>query len=752
MRKGLSLSIILVAFCALILLGLRTLEAAPNYRSSQFDGAHAWQQMLRLNPEQQPHPVGSAHNKVIAQRIIGVMRAMGYAPTIQRQLQCTNLGHGCSMVENIVAIQDGQSQDAILVTAHYDSVAAGPGAGDDMSGVAVLLEIARKLAARPQNNSIIFLFTDAEEAGLRGAMAFAEHHPAMARVKLVLNAEARGVGGPSTMFETSSDNRALIALMAGTLVRPVANSLLYDVYRHMPTSTDVTVYKRADLMAYNFAFSGNASLYHSARDNAGHLSRASMAQQGDNLARLLHATTAMPLSTLRASGDASYFDIFARTLVHWPNFVNLWIALGSALAILYLARRSGHCTVRATAKLWLMALGGLILLILLGGLLSLPLGIWPAVHPLDHPHPWPARATLLAAGIIAALLMGRIAARRTAWQAVMWAMGLLQAIFALGLALILPGAAFIFLVPSLAFTICALVERLCKRDPSIAAHAAFVPATYFALYLFIASDAVLGFQLAWAKLPIFFGMLIAILPIAARHLNSWRATWPSLALLGAGCVASASIACTTPAYDIDHPRSVNVDYVQTSTATGPRTSLWRIDSFGPADLQFARRAGFNATPQHYRRWGAYAAKAQFTRADDLQLAGPVLRITNQRREADGSRVIEGEIAAGRGGFSFGMAFAPRANAQSLEIAGVRVIDAKGFAASRGVAATLNGVGDAPLRFILHTKSAAPLALTLFELSAMPANPQWQAIRALRPADAAPIHFGDHAETQTRIRL
>ncbi len=53
-------------------------------------------------------------------------------------------------VDNIVAVHKGTADGkAILATAHYDSVPAGPGAADDGAGTAVMLELARKLAAGP---------------------------------------------------------------------------------------------------------------------------------------------------------------------------------------------------------------------------------------------------------------------------------------------------------------------------------------------------------------------------------------------------------------------------------------------------------------------------------------------------------------------------------------------------------------------------------------------------------------------------
>ncbi len=95
---------------------------------------------------------------------------------------------------------------AVLATAHYDSVPAGPGTSDDGAGAAVVVELARIFATRQTRNDVIFLVTDGEETGLRGATAFAEHHPLMARVGVVVNVEARGASGPSLMFETGPGN------------------------------------------------------------------------------------------------------------------------------------------------------------------------------------------------------------------------------------------------------------------------------------------------------------------------------------------------------------------------------------------------------------------------------------------------------------------------------------------------------------------------------------------------------------------
>jgi len=91
-----------------------------------------------------------------------------------------------------------------VVVGHYDSRVAdvmdatsdAPGANDDASGVAVLLELARVLAGSKLEASVVFLATAGEEQGLYGAQAFAkaasEQH---LDVRAVLNDDI--VGDPS---------------------------------------------------------------------------------------------------------------------------------------------------------------------------------------------------------------------------------------------------------------------------------------------------------------------------------------------------------------------------------------------------------------------------------------------------------------------------------------------------------------------------------------------------------------------------
>jgi aminopeptidase YwaD len=61
-----------------------------------------------------------------------------------------------------------------LIGAHYDSVAGSPGADDNSSGVAVLLELGRRLAAEPPLHSVWLVAFDLEEWGMGGSKKLAQ--------------------------------------------------------------------------------------------------------------------------------------------------------------------------------------------------------------------------------------------------------------------------------------------------------------------------------------------------------------------------------------------------------------------------------------------------------------------------------------------------------------------------------------------------------------------------------------------------
>jgi Zn-dependent M28 family amino/carboxypeptidase len=97
---------------------------------------------------------------------------------------------------NLIAEWAGTSDEVVMLGAHLDSVADGPGMNDNGSGVAGVLEIAEHLAmgGAPTERSVRFAFWGAEEVGLVGSRAYvASLSPAArGRIAAYLNADMIG--------------------------------------------------------------------------------------------------------------------------------------------------------------------------------------------------------------------------------------------------------------------------------------------------------------------------------------------------------------------------------------------------------------------------------------------------------------------------------------------------------------------------------------------------------------------------------
>lgn len=114
-------------------------------------------------------------------------------------------GKGTS--QNVIGVLRGSTDDAIVISAHYDHLAPKPvstpgedviynGADDDASGTAIVMELARTMAkgAKPKR-TIYFILFGAEEFGGVGSDYF-NQHPPLPLAKVSANLEFEMIGRP----------------------------------------------------------------------------------------------------------------------------------------------------------------------------------------------------------------------------------------------------------------------------------------------------------------------------------------------------------------------------------------------------------------------------------------------------------------------------------------------------------------------------------------------------------------------------
>ena len=247
-----------------------------------------------------PRPAGSEQNRVVRERLIEELAALGLEVEVQTGVRRTSWGleREVSLV-NVLGRLRGRAGErtpgggstagrSVLLLAHFDSVAAGPGAADDACGVAAILETLRALrASGPLERDLLVLITDGEEDGLLGARLFVEEqHPWLGEVSAVLNVEARGAGGPSILFQVGPRSSALVELYRRLAPHPFGTSLGPAIFEKMPNDTDFTIFIEAGKPGLNFAFVGGGAAYHTAGDTLKELDLGSLQQQGEALLSL----------------------------------------------------------------------------------------------------------------------------------------------------------------------------------------------------------------------------------------------------------------------------------------------------------------------------------------------------------------------------------------------------------------------------------------------------------------------------------
>lgn len=143
------------------------------------------------------------------------------------------------MFRNIVATLPGTTlpEERVLVVAHYDTVANSPGADDNASGTAGVLEIARRLAGRSFERTLQFVAVCLEEnqttgdhgTGLLGSKALAELAAAEGwQIEGVLVLESIGFAGPDLVQQAPPGLPAKVSEV-GDFIAVVANERSRDL-------------------------------------------------------------------------------------------------------------------------------------------------------------------------------------------------------------------------------------------------------------------------------------------------------------------------------------------------------------------------------------------------------------------------------------------------------------------------------------------------------------------------------------------
>lgn len=414
----------------------------------------------------QSRAIGTAGHGRARAYIAEQLRRAGLAPETQTATGVHRVGlDGLESVrvQNVLARIGTAGGPAVLLLAHYDSVPFGPGAGDNAAAVASLLEAARVLASGPpMRHDVIVALTDGEEAYQDGVRAFVDRHPWAKNVDVALNFDARGNRGAVLMFETGTGNRAAVAALARTASAPLASSVFPEIYRLMPNTTDFTPLKSAGIGGLNFANIAGARAYHSPTDRPEQLDSAVLQHQGRYAVAVTRelANGALPLDRRT---DAAYFDLVGRWLIvmpiGWMPPLAAAMAAGFVAAIAWTIRRRRVSVRRLLAGVGAVPLAALAVSLVMRAALSS--GVLTGG---DDPTLAAALLIVPAAALLAVdgTAFRRLSSAEATLANLVW-------LLASGVAtsVVLPGAAYFFLIPLGAATAAVVFSERWPHAPAL---------------------------------------------------------------------------------------------------------------------------------------------------------------------------------------------------------------------------------------------------------------------------------------------
>ena len=315
--------------------------ASAQAPQSEFSSARAMAHLPEV--ARAARPTGSPEHTRVREYLLQQFRDLGHVPEVQT---ATAMRFSlAATVRNILVRIPGTEPEspAVLVTAHYDSRGIAVGTADDGAGVVAILEAVRALGSGPLlRNDLIVLISDAEELGLLGAQAFADEHPWLADVALVLGIEMRGGGGPSMMFETGADNGWIMEAFSNAAPRPWANSISREVYQRMGNSTDFAVFREEGKQGLNFASVAKPNVYHQTYDTVESLSEATVQHIGSQVLAMIRHLGNADLTKVDAP-DVIFFTLPLIGLVVygavWNWIIGALVGVGWVLALVMLRKQ-----------------------------------------------------------------------------------------------------------------------------------------------------------------------------------------------------------------------------------------------------------------------------------------------------------------------------------------------------------------------------------------------------------------------------
>jgi Iap family predicted aminopeptidase len=235
----------------------------------------------------QPGPFSGNLTTESAFPVVGVSREDGAAildaSKNGRKVGITAPGTaGLTKALNVVAKATTESTCRLLVGGHFDSVPGAPGANDNASGAANVIELARASAVDGVDNGLCFATFGAEESGLYGSKALVQRFQDESSLpKYMINLDVTGIGKGVEVIGDSGIAADAIALAKALGISAVKSQLPAN------SGSDHESFVNAGVETV-FLTSGDFSTIHTPQDVTADIQQSMLDQVGDTALAIIN--------------------------------------------------------------------------------------------------------------------------------------------------------------------------------------------------------------------------------------------------------------------------------------------------------------------------------------------------------------------------------------------------------------------------------------------------------------------------------
>ncbi len=166
-----------------------------SFSQTEFSQEKALEFLSVLVNEIGPRPMGSPNEQLALGFAVAKFREFGCDDAYVMPMKVAGETHTSSGVA--IGVKRGTSGRIIIIGGHIDTSGPDvPGANDDGSGTACVIELARIIAKRQTSHTVLFCCWGGEEDGLRGAKHFVDTFADIDSVEVMIQLDMADGGGP----------------------------------------------------------------------------------------------------------------------------------------------------------------------------------------------------------------------------------------------------------------------------------------------------------------------------------------------------------------------------------------------------------------------------------------------------------------------------------------------------------------------------------------------------------------------------